>query len=267
MNRLDTRLGQIRRSGKKILSLFVTAGVPRLEDTVPIVLSLARNGTDLIELGIPFSDPIADGPVIQASSDLALKNGVTLESIFAMAKAIREKSGIPIILMGYANSIFRFGMDNFLLRARDAGADGCIIADLPVEESAEYLRLTNKYDQAGVFLAAPTTSDERLRQLDENTEGFLYCISVTGVTGERASIVREAVLFLERARRNVIKHPILAGFGISNARDAAEISKYCDGVVIGSALVKLLMKSGEGAAADDAGRFAKEMRDALDGCI
>ena len=185
MNRLFKRLASLRSENRKALSLFVTAGFPSADSTVPLVLEFANAGADIIELGVPFSDPIADGPTIQLSSETALRNGITLEKTFAMARTIRQRCDVPLVLMGYANPIYAFGLSRFLDSCVDAGIDGTINADLPLEESEEYRRLALEKGTAAIFLAAPTTSRDRLIQLDRISTGFLYCISVTGVTGER----------------------------------------------------------------------------------
>ncbi len=264
MNNLQNTIRQTQRANKKALSLFVTAGFPTLETTVSLVLALAKAGADVIELGIPFSDPVADGPVIQASSEIALRNGATLTKTLEMARQIREQSQIPLVLMGYANPILAFGMDKFLSTCEQIGINGCIIPDLPLEESTEYRTKALQHGISTIFLATPTTSTERLKQLDEISTGFLYCVSITGVTGERTQISEQSKDFLQRARETVKKNPLFVGFGISTPEYAKEISQYADGIIIGSALVKILQNSPPLNAIEEAVKFVLSVRKALD---
>ncbi len=193
----------------------------------------------MIEVGIPFSDPLADGPVIQHSSETAIANGATVSLILDRVREAREKTGIPIILMGYINPILRYGMENFLREAHDAGVDGVIIPDLPPEESGEFRTLSRRYGVSNVFLIAPTTTDERIAVIDALSTDFSYCVSVTGVTGSPLSEQNSLSLFLDRVRRNT-KKPFVVGFGISTKDQVDRIVRSADGVVIGSALVSAI---------------------------
>ena len=258
------KLNELRNKKRKILSLFITAGYPTLESTVPLAVSLAHAGADIVEIGIPFSDPIADGPTIQKSSQIALQNGITTRITFEIAREIRRRSDIPLILMGYANSIYTFGLGNFLGTCKEIGVDGIIIPDLPLEESKEYRTVAKQNNIATIFLAAPTTPMDRLTQLDKASTGFLYCVSVTGVTGERQSISEQSERFLVQARAYVRNNPMLVGFGISTPEDARRISRLSDGVIIGSALLTLLHASSNNHAIENAAAFTKELRQALD---
>jgi len=264
MNQLTISLDQLRRDGRKALSLFVTAGYPSISLTVPLVLELAKAGADMVELGIPFSDPVADGPTIQISSEIALRNGVTLYKTLEMAQEIRKKSNIPLVLMGYANPILAFGLENYLTTCTEVGIDGTIIADLPLEESDEYRRLAKEKNVATIFLAAPTTPEHRLVQLDNCSTGFLYCVSITGVTGERKGLANQVEAFLQQARAFVKNNPLLVGFGISTPEDARLVARYSDGVVIGSALIKVLHLSSENHLIENAAEFVRTIRKALD---
>ncbi|MBI1747580.1 MAG: tryptophan synthase subunit alpha [Acidobacteria bacterium] len=264
MNRLVARLSALRAERRKALSLFVTAGYSIAEETVPLVIELVTSGADVIELGIPFSDPIADGPTIQASSEVALRNGITLERTLEMVKQIRERCDIPLVLMGYANPIFKFGLAEFLDACKHVGADGTIIADLPLEESDEYRMHATKRDIASIFLVAPTTTDERLEQIDRASTGFLYCISVTGVTGGRKALAAQAESFLIRARKHVKSNPLLAGFGIATPNDARRVAMHCDGIIIGSALIELLGLPHNSHRLEQASAFVRAIRTALD---
>ncbi|TAK59084.1 MAG: tryptophan synthase subunit alpha [Bacteroidetes bacterium] len=263
MNNLSTRVNNVMSEKKKALSFFVTAGFPTLEITVPLVVELAKAGADVIELGIPFSDPVADGPIIQASSEIALRNGITLNKTLEMARQIRQQSDVPLVFMGYANPIFSMGLENFLSSCHAIGIDGVIIPDLPLEESEEYRMLAKQNNVSTIFLAAPTTSNERLKLLDEASTGFLYCVSVTGVTGERQQISIQAKEFLTRARTCVKNNPLFVGFGISTPEDAQQIAQYADGIIIGSALVKILQNAPLRQAVSDAVTFVKSIRKAL----
>jgi tryptophan synthase alpha chain len=262
MNRLSAAFGRLRAGNKKALSLFLTAGYPSIELTVPLVLAMERAGADIVELGVPFSDPIADGPTIQMSSDTALRNGVTLSRCFALVRAIRRDSNIPIVLMGYLNPLFSFGLEKFFSECSSAGVDGSIVPDLPIEESHYYRDCASAAGVATIFLAAPTTTGDRLRQVDEQSSGFIYCVSVTGVTGERVNLAAQARDFLVRARETVRNNPLMVGFGITTPADARSISRFADGVIVGSALIQAIRGDSDtlGAAAS----FVSSMREALD---
>lgn len=261
---LRQKLTAVKDSGKKVLSFFITAGYPRPGDTVNIVRSLADNGADLVELGIPFSDPIADGPVIQAASEQALRGGITLRGTLDLAAEIRKHTPIPIVLMGYANPIFRFGMAKFFSQCAAIGIDGTIIPDVPLEESGEYRQVAGSNGVAPIFLAAPTSSDDRLRQLDEASQGFLYCVSITGVTGAREGLPQQASDFLRRARSIVTKNPLMVGFGVAKPADAVALCKFADGVIIGSSLLRHIGSLGSQTIAKEAGVFARSFRAAVD---
>ena len=263
MKRLDRLFAERRAEGRKALSLYVTPGYPDVATTVPLILALARAGADMIELGIAFSDPIADGPTIQESSTVALANGMTLERTFEIVRAVRAESDIPLLLMGYANPIYSCGTTRFVQTCASIGVNGTIIPDLPLEESAQYRALALQHGVASVLLAAPTTPDERLALLDEATTGFLYCVAVAGVTGARSGVARATTGFLERARSHVRRHPLMVGFGIATPPDAALAARSADGVIIGSALIKII-GSGRPDRLDEAVRFTRAVRAALD---
>lgn len=265
MNRLRRRLESVRQAGKKALSLFVTAGFPEAGDTAALVEEAERAGADLVELGMPFSDPIADGPAIQASSQRALANGITVQKAFDMVRAVRSGSDIPLVLMGYSNPILAYGMERFVEACRDSGADGIIVPDLPLEESGEYRALCDRHGIASIFLATPTTPPARLKQLDAASSGFLYAVSVTGVTGERPGLSTEASEFLRAARPLVSNNPLLAGFGISSPGVARAAACLCDGVIVGSAFVTLLSRTPRAELRPAAYSFVRALRQALDG--
>lgn len=237
-----SRLDQVFRqsdASQKVMNLFITAGFPSLQDTVDLILGYEKNGADIIELGMPFSDPLADGPTIQHSSEVAIQNGITMERIFDMVREVRKQSEIPIVLMGYLNPLLHFGVEKFFQNASEAGVDGLILPDVPVEESTVVGEYSDRYNVPLIYLVAPNSTDERMRLVDEKSSGFVYCVSVTGVTGARkGNEVSDSVAkFIERVNRNIKKNPVLIGFGISSHEDAIRISKNADGFVVGSALI------------------------------
>lgn len=264
MNRLSALLLSLKGSRRKALSFFVTCGFPNLQGTVPLVLALEQSGADFIELGIPFSDPIADGPTIQWSSAAALQNGVTLQKTLVIVAEIRKQSQMPLILMGYVNPILAYGLELFIKQAAEAGADGLIIPDISLEESSEYRSLASQHGIAAIFLAAPTTPDDRLRLLDQSSTGFIYCVSVSGVTGARKNIALQAEAFLRRARTCVTRNPIMVGFGIGSPDDARLLAPHADGLVIGSALIEILRDHATNDSIGHVASFARSIRHALD---
>ncbi len=240
-NRITEHLEKLKSNNRKALTIFLTAAYPTLDSTVPLALLCASAEVDILEIGMPFSDPLADGPVIQNSSQQALKNGVTLHIIFHQIKQIRKQSEIPIVLMGYLNPVLRYGVEKFFHDAYSAGVDGLILPEVPLEESSQYRALADKYSIALIQLVTPTTPSGRVTLLDQATRGFLYCVSATGVTGHTGSesVIRKHV---ERIK-TLAKNPILVGFGIQSPQQAAMVARYADGVIIGSAFIKRLNES------------------------
>lgn len=236
------QLFQHHRDSSKVMSLFLTAGYPDLESTVELILGFEQNGTEMIELGMPFSDPLADGPTIQYSSTQAIENGIIMDKIFTMVKQVREHSDIPIILMGYINPILRYGVSDFCQKAADSGVDGLIIPDIPIEESGVIKEEAHNRDLPIIYLVAPNTSDERMKQIDEQSEGFIYCVSVTGVTGAREgdTIAKSVQRFIGRVQKNIQKNPKMVGFGIKSYEDAQRIAADMDGFIVGSALIETI---------------------------
>ena len=232
-------------TGKKdgsVMSLYITAGFPEKNVTVDLVLELEKAGADIIELGMPFSDPLADGPTIQYASDVAINNGVDLASIFEMIKEIRKVSQIPIVLMGYINPILYFGLEEFCKQAGECGADGFIIPDVPIEESEEFASLAKKNGLDMIYLVAPNSKDARMKIVDEHSSGFVYCVSVTGVTGARSGeeVAQSVDKFKSRVKEHVTKNPIMIGFGIKSYEDARLIAGDVDGFIVGSALIETI---------------------------
>ncbi len=238
-NRIVRKLQTLRANGAKALITYITAGDPDLATTAELVLALEKAGADLIELGVPFSDPLADGPIIQRAAQRALERGTTLTAIMDLVTKIREQSEIPLLLMTYYNPVLQLGLDNFVRRAKSAGVDGVIIPDLPVEEAGELLAVTKKHDFCLVPLVAPTSTPERIAKITRLGQGFVYCVSLTGVTGIRENIANNIDDFLQEVRLHT-DLPMAVGFGISNPEQAARMAADSDGVIVGSALVSLI---------------------------
>ncbi len=231
-----------REKNQKLLSLFLTAGFPQLESTLPLLNLLDEAGADLIELGIPFSDPLADGPTIQRTSQSALQNGVTVKKVLEMA-AVKSTLRPPLILMGYYNPILQFGPKKFVQAAANAGVQGLIIPDLPPEESLALRDAALAEKVSLIYLVSPNTSSQRLALIDELTTSFIYAVSVTGVTGARENVANQAIDFLQKLRGQA-QNPVLVGFGVANAAEARRLAAFCDGVIVGSALLAQIEKHG-----------------------
>src|SRR6266852_1291083 len=246
----------LRFQNRPSLVAYLTCGDPDLATSRDIALATIEAGADVIELGVPFSDPVADGPVIQRASERALKHGTSLAQVLTLAAEVREHSqSAGLIIFSYLNPILRMGMEKFCKVARAAGLDGALITDLPVEEAGEYLRTMREYDLAPVFLAAPTSPDERLKRIAESSRGFVYAVSRTGVTGARQELADDARKLVRRLRR-VTKLPVAVGFGISNAEQFAEVGEFADAVVVGSAIVETIEKN-PGREAAAVGEFVR----------
>jgi tryptophan synthase alpha chain len=230
------------------LIAFVTAGDPSLDRTVEIALELERGGVDVVELGVPFSDPLADGPVIQRSSERALRAGTTLAGVLECARRIRERSALPIVLFSYLNPLLRHGLERLAADARAAGVDGVLVTDLPPEEAGEWLAVARPAGLETIFLASPTSPDERLRRIAEASRGFVYAISRTGVTGEREALSGDAEPLVTRLR-SLTREPVALGFGISTREQVRAAAALADGVVVGSALVRFLEERPDGDVA------------------
>ena len=263
MGRIEACFRRLRDRGERALMPFVTGGDPDLETTEEVVLAMLQAGADAVEIGVPFSDPIAEGPTIQRASERALAGGVTLRRILASVKRLRSGTEAPLLLMGYANPFYAMGAEGFAEAAAEVGVDGVIVPDLPPEEGADLYEALARRGIDGVLLAAPTTRPERLAMLAERTRGFLYYVSLTGVTGARRELAEglEAGVKAVRERSPV---PVCVGFGIATAEQAAEVGRFADGVVVGSALVSLLHEAGDrDARAAAAARFVAELKAAL----
>jgi len=239
MNRIDKKFKELRREKKKAFIAYITAGDPDLATTERMVVALEDSGVDMIELGVPFSDPLADGPTIQAASYRALKKKVTLKKIFGMVERLRKKTEVPLVFMTYYNPVLKYGVDRFFLSCRASGVDGVIIPDLPYEEAKETARSGMSNYVATIFLVAPTSTPERIAKIAGLSRGFIYYVSLTGVTGARASLPAEIASNVRRIK-SVTDKPVAVGFGISNPEQARNVAKTADGVIVGSALVKII---------------------------
>ncbi len=240
MNRIEARFEQLREQGEVAFIPYITAGDPTLSKTAEILQTLAQAGADVIELGIPFSEPVGDGPVIQEATLRALQQGTTPEGVIALVKQIRASGcDVPILLFSYFNPILAMGFDTFAAKAKEAGADGVLCVDLPVEEADAYREALTSAGLATVFLVSPTTRPERMRRILEACSGFVYCVSRLGVTGERTTLP-EDLHRLVRDVRSMTQKPVAIGFGIAKPEQATEVARIADGVVVGSALVRFV---------------------------
>jgi tryptophan synthase alpha chain len=239
MNRIEEKFQDLKDQKQKAFIAFITAGDPDLKTTEKLVTALEREGVDIIELGIPFSDPLADGPTIQASYFRALKNGTTVCKILGTIKIIRRKTTIPIALMSSYNPILRFGEDKFIKACADAGVDGLIVPDLPPEEAQNLRKLAKRYNIAVIFFVAPTSKDQRIKANTRASSGFVYYVSLTGITGTQKAIAASVVKHIRHIKRFTQK-PVCAGFGISTPQQVKEIGRAADGVIVGSAIVKAI---------------------------
>jgi len=253
MNRINKKL----QEEDKLLSIYFTAGYPNLEDTVPIIEKLQESGVDMIEIGLPFSDPLADGPTIQESSTKALKNGMTTAKLFEQLKNIREKIHIPLIIMGYFNPMMQYGVEAFCKKCADTGIDGLIIPDLPVDVyHEEYKSLFEKYGLINAFLITPQTSDDRIKYIDSVSNGFIYMVSSASVTGVKTTFGDIQQNYFKRIHDMNLKTLQIVGFGISNAETFKAATNFAKGAIIGSAFIKFLDESG----VEKIGGFVKKIR-------
>lgn len=272
MSYISNYIDTINKQNRKALSIFLTAGFPKKDGFVDLAKKVIDAGADLFELGMPFSDPLADGPTIQAASKIALDNGITMKDIFEYTNAISTYTNKPIILMGYANPIRKYGVDNFLRDASNAGAKGLIVPDVPLEEHSSFFHsegrrslqeesptmmsdgilsakkgqvilhfVQNKIDI--ILLTTPTSTEERIKQIDEVSEGFVYCVSITGITGTRDKFSEEILNNIKRTRSIITKNKMLIGFGISKPEHVRQFVPYCDGVIVASAVIKSILNN------------------------
>lgn len=241
MNRIDQKF----QEDKKLLSIYFSAGHPNLEDTVPILKNLQAAGVDMVEIGLPFSDPLADGPTIQESSTKALKNGMTTEKLFSQLDNIRDQIDIPLILMGYFNPMMQYGIEKFCQRCEAIGIDGLIIPDLPVDVyHGEYKNLFDQHGLYNMFLITPQTPEERIRYIDKVSNGFIYMVSSASVTGAKNTFGQTQTDYFDRIEKLNLSTPTVVGFGISNAETYQAATAHSKGAIIGSAFIQFLEKEG-----------------------
>ncbi|MAZ28103.1 MAG: tryptophan synthase subunit alpha [Cytophagaceae bacterium] len=243
MNRIQSKL----QEDKKLLSIYFTAGYPKLDDTVAIIESLEKSGVDMIEIGLPFSDPLADGPTIQASSTAALKNGMTTAKLFDQIKDIRKSVEIPLIIMGYFNPVLQYGVEAFCAKCEEIGIDGLILPDLPLAEYEEhYKAIFEQHNLVNVFLITPQTSDARIKQIDAASNGFIYMVSSASTTGRTSGFGEEQLNYFERIGSLNLKNPQIVGFGIKDEETFNQATSKAKGAIIGSAFIKHLTEEGTG---------------------
>lgn len=241
LNRIEKLFEQKKEN---ILSVYFTAGFPSLNDTVPIIQYLEEAGADIVEIGIPFSDPVADGPTIQNSNQIALENGMSMKLLFEQIKDLRSKVQLPIVLMGYLNPVMQYGEEQFCKKCEEVGVDGLIIPDLPMQQYLdEYKDLFESYGLLNTFLISPQTSEERIRFIDQNSRGFIYMVSSAAITGAKKGISDEQTRYFQRIKEMNLSNPTLIGFGISDNESFRKASEYASGAIIGSAFINLLKES------------------------
>ncbi|MBT8289927.1 MAG: tryptophan synthase subunit alpha [Muriicola sp.] len=241
MNRIQEKLNE----DHKLLSIYFTAGYPELEDTVPIIERLEKSGVDMIEIGLPFSDPLADGPTIQESSTAALKNGMHTQLLFEQLKDIRKTVSIPLIIMGYFNPVLQYGVKAFCEKCEEIGIDGLILPDLPLDVyHNEYEEVFRAHGLFNIFLITPQTSDDRIRKIDDGSEGFIYMVSSASTTGAKSGFGEEQKEYFDRIAAMELKNPQIVGFGISNAATFNQATSKAKGAIIGSAFIKMLTEKG-----------------------
>lgn len=259
-NRIDICFEKLKAENEKALITFVTAGDPDLKTTKKIVLKKLENGADIVELGVPFSDPIAEGPTIQKASQRSLINNTNLDQIFDLVKELRCETDAPLLLMMYINTIFKYGTEKFFTNCKKNGIDGVIVPDLPFEERDEIETFADKYGVYNINLVAPTSHD-RVKTIASQSKGFLYCVSSVGVTGTRSSFNTDFDEFFSLITASA-SCPSCVGFGISNPEQAKKMSGYCDGVIVGSAIVNIIAENGKDSA-DKVGKFVKSLKDSI----
>ncbi len=250
MNRIEKVFKKLEKRGETALIPFITAGDPSIEVTKGLVLEMAKRGADIIELGLAFSDPLADGPTIQAASFRALEAGMNTEKYFSLVASIRKESDIPLVLMGYYNPVLRYGLEAFARDAAEAGIDGTIIPDLPLEEAGPWIKACNTYSLSNILLVAPNTPQERIKKIVRASKGFIYYVSVLGITGARTSLPPQVAEGLEKVK-SFTRKPVAVGFGISRPDQVKALSSSSDGIIVGSAIVRLVEKEFSGK--DDPG--------------
>jgi len=236
-SRIDKTFKRLKKEGKKAFIPYIMAGDPSLQRTKDIVLLFEKCGADIVELGVPFSDPLADGPTIQRASERALKNGLTLRKVISLVKDVRQKTQIPIVLMTYYNPVFKYRENDFIKDAKDAGVDGVIVPDLPPDEAEDFIKISKKTSLNTIFLLAPTSTEDRIKKVIRVSSGFIYYVSITGITGATLLLDGSMEALISNIKKYTDK-PIAVGFGVSTPLEATAVAKVSDGVIVGSAIVK-----------------------------
>jgi tryptophan synthase alpha chain len=265
MSRIGERFEELKKVGSTALIPYITAGDPNLETTRHLAVAMEQNGADLIELGVPFSDPLADGATIQRALQRALQRGVHLGAILEIVDQIRVESSLPLVLMSYYNPIMRYGLESFVKNAAGAGVDGVIVPDLPPDEveANKFLHIAGHRDFDLIFLVSPSSTDERIDLVNERTSGFIYCVSLTGVTGARRQMNANLRTFIERVRGRTDK-PLAVGFGISTLQQAKQVAQLADGVIVGSAIVDIVQSAkNRKAAVDGVAAFVRALKSSM----
>ena len=258
MNNRITEL--FKKKNKNILNIYFTAGFPKLEDTITVLKTLEKSGVDMVEIGMPYSDPTADGPTIQDSSEKSLANGMTIHNLFEQLKDVRAHVSIPIVLMGYINPVMQYGIENFCNKASELGIDGTILPDLPFEiYNREYKTLFEQNNISNVFLVTPQTEPERIQKLDKSTKGFIYIVSTNSTTGNESKVDNEMNTYLNRIKNTELENPTLIGFNIKDKASFNNACNYSNGAIIGSAFVKMLNESSN--IEEDITSFIKKIKD------
>jgi tryptophan synthase alpha chain len=257
---VQNRITQLFEKKKNnILNLYFTAGYPKLQDTNILIQAIEEAGADIIEIGMPYSDPVADGPVIQQSNMVAIDNGMTVKKLLEQLKNIREKSTIPIILMGYFNPVMQYGVENFVKEAHAIGVDGVILPDLPMEEyEREYKTLFETHHLSNIFLITPNTTEARIRKIDEISSGFIYMVSTNSTTGNESKNTDDVINYFERIKNMNLKNPRLIGFNIKDKKSFEQACAYANGAIIGSAYIRMLSNSH--LIADDTHQFINNIK-------
>ncbi len=263
MNRIDAKFKQLAREKKKAFIAFITCGDPTLATTYKLALALNRLGVDILELGVPFSDPLADGPTIQAASQRALKNRINLTDVFKLVRELRRKIELPIVLLAYCNMIYHYGTDGFVKQAKSCGVDGVVIPDLPVEEAKELIKLARKTNFATIFLLSPTSDPARISKVSSSASGFIYYVSLTGTTGARKSLPKELIKQVRKIKRVTAK-PVCVGFGVSSPEQVKQISRVADWIIVGSAIIKVIEKNlGRRELVSSVAKFVRRLKQAI----
>ena len=256
-SRIEKVFKRLKKEGKKAFIPYVMAGDPSVERTKEVVLLFEECGADIVELGVPFSDPLADGPTIQRASERALKNGVSLRRVISYVKNLREITQIPIVLMTYFNPVFKYGVEHFVKDAKDSGVDGVIIPDLPPDEAADFIKLSREASLDTIFLLAPTSTADRIERVARASSGFIYYVSITGITGSDILLDGSMEVLIEEIRKYT-NRPIAVGFGVSTPFQASAVAKVSDAVIVGSAIVKRLHES-----PDELKHYLTSLREAI----